>query len=178
MDTLARLAEYLATNLDEWALVAGTVWIGYKAAAVARAQAAAAAQQAALQAESIRLQLWEKRYALYLEIWGLLSAGLRSGAGISIADEARLGNLLPQVRFLFGEAPLEFVEALRASLQESRIHAEKFNAGRPEATTPDALDRNGERIAWQVRQLEELPRVFGSFLAFDSYQLQRAGLTP
>ena len=64
MDTLALPAGYLATNLDEWALVAGTVWIGLKAAAVAKAQAAAAAQQAELQAEAIRLQLWEKVHAV------------------------------------------------------------------------------------------------------------------
>lgn len=38
-------------------------------------------------------------------------------------------------------------------------------------TSPEALDADAKRLQWQTEQLDELPRVFGPYLAFDSFRM-------
>ena len=142
--------------------------IGLIAAGIAYRQYEVARAQHEVTRAKLKLDLFEKRYAIFEQTWNFLSTIVREGPGATALPT--FGNIIPQASFLFGKE----VEAyMRESSEkqtelwfiESRVRANN------NVMLPEDIDRDVELMAWFTGQASAgVQLVFAPYLDFEKWR--------
>lgn len=124
-------------------------------------------RQHATARDRLRLDLYDRRFAVYRALMDLLSAALTSG-NLKDAELYRFSSDTAERSFLFGPEISEYCEEIwkegvRLQALNSRLHEEDLPAG--EERNQVARSRT-ELFQWFKNQLEAAPKKFEPYLQF------------
>ena len=113
----------------------------------------------------LKLDLFEKRYAIFEETWKFLS-GVIQGDNASDPPIHPIMNLAPQASFLFGKDIEEYI---------SLAHSNRIELARTERqiqpSNSEAIDRNAHLMNWFYNEASSgVKAVFSPYLDFDKWR--------
>ncbi|SCK49209.1 hypothetical protein VAR608DRAFT_4896 [Variovorax sp. HW608] len=128
-----------------------------------------AAEQWKVARAKLRLDLFEKRYALYEILWAHLSA--RVGDHADIKEKSRaLQNSIPQFYFLFGDSIGDFArEALSKGIYQDTATRVSKGFGTAEAVSKANNDLT-EHYSWFMTEVDKMRQRFAPYLGFEEWQ--------
>lgn len=136
-----------------------------------------AAEQWRVARAKFRLDLFERRYALFELVWGFLSANVRDDEDLP-AQRLNLQNHLPQIFFLFGDEMGNHVdkEVLPRAIQ---MEMHRRTANHPGAINPEAVQAAAMAItglyAWFSTEASSARDRFKPFLGFEEWKADKVG---
>lgn len=142
-------------------LAAIVAWTGY--------------QQHKLAKERLKLDLFEKRYAIYNSVQNYLSKIVHDNLNVDAKDSLRLIAETQAAAFLFGKEIPKFIQALvqkSVQLQNTTRQYEKFAAG----DERDKLIDAEEKLFLEFNEeLNSLRSVFAPYLRFGAWHSEKTG---
>jgi hypothetical protein len=124
-----------------------------------------AVQQWRVSRAKLKLDLFDRRYAIFMEVWKILSEVVHKGT-----RETNLGlftpfnNLIPQAKFLFGEEIGQYLETL--TTKWTRLHGIE---GMQKQST--YAQEKYELTGWFKEQADnEVKRRFAPYLTFEKWK--------
>jgi len=116
----------------------------------------------------LKLDLFDKRYAIFLETWTILSEVVMKGTREKNWGLATpFNNFMPQASFLFGADVADYLSA--ASKRWTDLRA--FEAEGSTNLTPAQMAQTAELKAWFFRQADVgCKELFGRYLSFERWR--------
>ncbi|KFG96059.1 hypothetical protein GQ56_0116925 [Burkholderia paludis] len=118
----------------------------------------------------LNLDLFEKRYELFMIVWAFASSVIQGGADTLTAKERiEMTNLLPKIEFLFGKDIADYVRKLSAQHASlwAILTATRANHGIMPA---QHVDTHTELMEWFANEaLEGVKQRFGVYLNFEEW---------
>jgi len=116
----------------------------------------------------LKLDLFEKRYAIFMETWTFLSAIVREGPGKTALPT--FGNIIPQARFLFGSEIEAYMREASDKQTEFWFIDSRMRANN-NVMRPEDIDRDTELMKWFSEQAAGgVQRVFAPYLDFEKWR--------
>lgn len=112
----------------------------------------------------LKLDLFERRYQIFLQTWAILTKTAKEGASVS-ADglHTPFNNFLPEAEFLFGKAIREYLEEL--AKQWTLLKGYEHSTG-----VPNVADKINELGQWFLEEASTGAKSqFGKYLAFEEW---------
>ncbi|MCA8205537.1 hypothetical protein LGM71_31400 [Burkholderia sp. AU33545] len=118
----------------------------------------------------LNLDLFEKRYELFMVVWTFASAVVQGGVDRLHAPERReMTNLIPKIEFLFGSELAEYVRYLNA--QHASLWAiQQATKANNNLIPPQHMDAHINLMKWFADEaLEGVKQRFGAYLNFEEW---------
>ena len=113
----------------------------------------------------LKLDLFEKRYAIFEETWKFLS-GVVQGENIRQPAIHPIMNLAPQASFLFGKDIEEYISRAHSKRSELASLEREIQLGNNEA-----IERNTQLMEWFVNEsISCVKAAFGPYLDFAKWR--------
>lgn len=154
--------------------MSGSIWCevakGIPAGIVALIAAGIAYRQYQVAKAKLNLDLFERRYEVFLAVWEFTSVVVQKGAPSLRSDERnKLTNLMPQIQFLFGKDLADYVyeiQSKHASLWVIEQATQANNGVMPAEHIQQQLDL----MKWFADEaLEGVKQRFGKYLNFENW---------
>jgi len=119
----------------------------------------------------LKLDLFEKRYAIFLDTWKILSATVSSGTLPQASGlGTRFNNFIPQAAFLFGPEVEAYLN--KAASQWAFLYGLQSKANTASGQlSPSELARQAELEQWFFHEAEQnAKRLFRRYLSFETWR--------
>lgn len=118
--------------------------------------------------DRLRLDLYDRRYAVFVATNQLISAVV-SHATLDIADLHAFNRDTAQAVFLFKEQLLAYIDGVRDRALEFRLTRQQLAnlAGTPKAMHQAIVAKDAELLTWFTEQLNVSRKEFAEYLNFD-----------
>jgi hypothetical protein len=165
-------------NLPSWLVsdaFLGTLAASIPAALVALgvgyAGARIAGAQTEIQAAQLNLDLFERRFAVFMLTWEFLSRPIQHGAKSAL--EVSVQNELPKAQFLFGDDVRAYMKQALDMVQEMHLIDLRTSAS-GNVMPPEDIKRYREISEWLAHEASVGCRmVFGPYLDFSAWRAAR-----
>jgi len=145
---------------------AATIWISRAQKNIAASQRDIALEQRRVATAKLNLDLFDRRYELFMEVWGFLSHG--SIGDVVEYSDPKFTNLIPKARFLFGDDIAEYMN--KASSKKTQVAlANKQKTSAPYGT-PDADKQIYELGIWFNNEAKDCFKTFAPYLDFSQWR--------
>ena len=136
--------------------------------AIAASQRDIALEQRRVATAKLNLDLFDRRYELFMEVWGFLSHGA-VGDVVQYSDP-KFTNLIPKARFLFGDDIADYMN--EASTKKTQLAlANKQKTSAPYAT-PDADQQIYDLSIWFTTEGKDCFKRFANYLDFANWKAE------
>jgi len=140
-----------------------TLTVGMVAGVIAHRQAAVAKAK-------LKLDLFDKRYPIFEEVWKIMSAVVNKGTrDQNYGLFTPFNNLIPRTRFLFGpDVEAYLSEAVK---KWAHLHALEAEIGGAGVRAADYAEKRRELLDWFEEQAQRgVKELFGPYLAFERWK--------
>jgi hypothetical protein len=126
-------------------------------------------QQYLVSRERFKLDLFEKRFAVYKGVQVFLSCILRE-AKVELEELFKFRANTQDAVFLFGEDIPEYIQQIDTKAIELCTTAEKLNGIPVGEERSRICEKKTEQLMWLINQLPKLSGVFSPYLRFRSWK--------
>lgn len=129
-----------------------------------------ARQQAAVAATKLKLDLFEKRYPIFLETWKIMSEVVTKGTREKNYGLAHpFSNFIPQARFLFGDEVERYLND--AASKWIRLHGIEGEIGGVGIRAADYAEQRRQLLDWFESQAKTgVKELFGPYLDLEKWK--------
>lgn len=128
-------------------------------------------QQREITQAKLNLDLFERRYDVFMVVWGYLSHVVQSGPPAFMAPKSvELGNLVPQAEFIFGSDISGYMRLIQS--KSSELHIIDLRAKANNDVMPfDHIKAHTDLLDWFVREAQNGAKVkFGKYMNFEQWR--------
>lgn len=158
------IAKLVVTTLVTLVAAAFALKISASQRDIAKRQADTAREARDVSAAKLNLDLFEARYAVFLEVWKFLT--IATGTSSEDAPMTELVNLVPKAQFLFGKDIADYMQNMIARRVDLIVAQRK---DKKHSLDPEAIEH---MIAWFFAEADNCHERFAPYLDFSGWQTQ------
>lgn len=172
MDPLTQLclevAKLAVTTLASGVAAYFAIKIATSQRDIAKRQAETALEQRRVATAKLNLDLFDRRYELFMEVWGFLSHG--AVGDVTDPSDPKFTNLIPKARFLFGDDIANYMSQASSKKTQMAL-ANKQKTSAPYAT-PQTDQELYELGVWFQSEATNCFKRFADHLDFSHWRAE------